>query len=534
MNLFSFVMQPFTDDAELNYMELYKVSYEMQLMADDLVDLEIEAIERIIQKIKTDPQPEEVKQTELNLWEQIKDVASSGRRTGNGFTGLGDMLASLGIPYDSDRALEVTEFVMSTKFRAELDATIDMAEKYGPFKGWNRYYEFTEHPVFQGKNDFYKMICKNFPSQAKKMFEVGRRNVSWSTVAPTGSVSILAEVTSGLEPLFMPYYTRRKKVNPNDVGVKIDFTDQNGDNWMEYPILHEKFQMWYDNNPENWWNDRNMFKIELQNCTKEQLEDSFKESPWYKSTANDIDWKKRVELQAVIQKYTTHSISSTINLPNDVTKEEVAEIYLHSYEKKLKGVTIYRDGCRTGVLVSDTEQQKDEFVSKDAPKRPKLLECKVHQTVYEGNRWLVVVGLLNEKPYEVFCVPNHYDLPNGTLEGTLTKKERGTYSLSITTDSTFYSIDNIVEEMTDEQEAITRLISTSLRHGANIKFIVEQLQKTNGGITAFSNSISRVLKLYIPEGEVSTLKFEDCERDDCQVVFEEGCVSCKECGKSKC
>jgi ribonucleoside-diphosphate reductase alpha chain len=535
LNLFSFVMQPFTDDAELNYMELYKVSYEMQLMADDLVDLEIEAIERIIQKIKTDPQPEEVKSVELALWEQIKDVASSGRRTGNGFTGLGDMLAAIGIKYDSDRALEVTKFVMNTKFKAELDATIDMAEKYGSFKGWDKDSEFEliASNELVGKNSFYNFIAENFEEQANRMFTFGRRNVSWSTVAPTGSVSILADVTSGLEPLFMPYYTRRKKVNPNDVGIRVDFTDQNGDNWMEYPILHEKFKIWYDTTPSNWWNNHGGFKVELEDCNKEQLEKSFKESPWYGSTANDIDWKKRVELQAVIQKYTTHSISSTINLPNDVTKEEVSEIYLHSYKKGLKGVTIYRDGCRTGVLVSSTEQQKDEFISKDAPKRPKALDCKVHQTVYEGNKWLVVVGLLNEKPYEVFCVPNHYDLPYGTLEGVLTKKEKGTYSLNIKMDS-IYSIENIVEKMTDEQEAITRLISTSLRHGADIKFIVEQLQKTNGGITAFSNSISRVLKLYIPEGEASTLKFEDCDRDDCKVVFEEGCVSCKECGKSKC
>ena len=535
LNLFSIVKNPFTDEAKVDYDMLYELSYAMQTMADDLVDLEIEAIEKIIQKIKTDPQPEEEKTTELNLWEKIKDVASSGRRTGNGFTGLGDMFAALGHKYDSEEAMKVTEIVMKVKMKGELNATIDMAEKFGPFKGWSRNKEYGLDDSAQ--NMFYAMLANEFPEEVQRMKLVGRRNISWSTVAPTGSVSILAEVTSGLEPMFMPYYIRKKKVNPGDKDVRVDSTDQNGDCWQHYAILHPKFEEWYysrayttkplDHNIDR---EGNISICPIEEYDENGLQTIFTHSPWYGSAANDINWIKRVELQSIIQRYTTHSISSTINLPENITKEEVSEIYLESYHRGLKGVTVYRDGSRTGVLTA--KDKKDQhFTQNKAPKRPEQLECNIHQTTYEGNKWLVVVGLLENKPYEVFCIPNHYDLSPGTIPGTLTKKDKGRYFLFSPEKCV---IENIVKEMTDEQEAITRLISTSLRHGTSIKYIVEQLGKTSGGITAFSTSISRVLKSYIPEGEKSSLTFEDCNKSECNVVFEEGCVKCTTCGKSKC
>jgi len=523
LNFFSFVNECFTEKSSIDYKKLYEVSYEMQLMADDLVDLEIEAIDKIIKKIEDDPQPEEVKSLELSLWNKIKDVASSGRRTGNGFTGLGDMFAGINIKYGSDESLKILELVMQTKMKAELNATIDMAEKYGHFKGWDHKKEFDFNNW--GSNDFYAMLANKFPKEMVRMSKYGRRNVSWSTVAPTGSVSILAEVTSGLEPLFQPYYTRRKKVNPGDKNVQVDFTDQNGDSWQEYTVLHSKFKKWIEVKSNS-----SVFADEI---SPTDLQAWFKESPWCGSTANDIDWEKRVEMQSIIQTYTSHSISSTLNLPETVSKREVAKIYMHSYRSGLKGVTIYRDNSRSGVLI--TKKEKEGFVQKNAPKRPEKINCRVHQTVYDNNRWLVIVGLLEDKPYEVFCVPNYYELPLGSLDGFLSKKNKGVYFLEVKKDELAYTIENVVAEMTAEQEVITRLISTSLRHGANIKFIVEQLSKTSGGITAFSNSISRVLKMYIPEGEKSTLTFEDCiESESCDIIFEEGCVKCNYCAKTKC
>lgn len=525
-NLFSFVENPFTDESEFDYDRFYEYSYEAQILADNLVELELENIQRIINKIKLDPEPAEIKATELKLWENIKKMTASSRRTGTGFTALGDTLAALGIKYDSHSALKEIEEIMNTKMEAELDATIDMAIVRGPFKGWNRDLEWKpDGHGGVGQNSFFHFLSTEFEDQFNRMLKYGRRNVSWSTVAPTGTVSLMAQTTSGIEPLFMPFYTRRKKVNPGD-DVKIDFVDQNGDSWQEFPVLHPKFKDWI--NSQSYWKGR------FENWTTEMLQEQFEKSPWYGSTANDIDWIKRVQVQALIQKYITHSISSTINLPTNVSKEIVSEIYLRSWKEGLKGITVYRDGSRSGVLVTG---QEDEFVYHDAPKRPRTLDADVYKVTTLGEHFTVIVGLYDGKPYEVFVEEGHnkdfFFADKGN--NSVTKKSKGRYILSATRGNEELEVE-LALTISDEEAALTRMISTALRHGANIKFVVEQLNKADGTIVSFSKAIARTLKKYIPDGTKSTVL---CQNEDCtgtrdNVIFEEGCYKCLDCGSSKC
>lgn len=528
LNFFNFVNNPFTQKAEIDYERLYEAAYEQQRLADLLIDLELEYIQRIIDKIKSDPEPMTVKRTEIELWEKIYKITKGSRRTGCGFTALGDMLAALNLKYDSDEAMVVTKKVMETKFRAELECTIDLSIIHGTFEGLDRdkEYEFIDKNTLKGKNKFYEDLFKNYPELTLKMYKYGRRNVSWSTVAPTGTVSLLAQTTSGLEPMFSPWYIRKKKINPGDEGVRVDSVDQNGDSWMHYAILHPKFKDWINNPISGKWLP---FTKPIEEFTEDELISWFEKSPWYESTANDIDWINRIRIQSIIQQYTTHSISSTINLPEDVTKEEVNEIYIAAYDHNLKGVTIYREGSRTGVLVKN-EQNDSEFSQHDAPKRPKSLPCKVHQSTSKGKEYLIILGLLKDKPYEVFCMESHWKLPKGTLEGNLIKVNRSTYKLEI---PEVLTIDNIALDMTDEEAAITRLVSTSLRHGADIKFVVEQLNKTLGDMQSFNKVLARTLKKYIPEGiETTGHTCDNCGAD--AIIYEEGCQKCKSCGTSKC
>lgn len=523
LNLYSFVKNPFTKDAEFDSEKFYRITYEAMRLSDDLIDLEIEHIDRILNKLNSDPESNEVKWTEIELWNKIKQTAQASRRTGLGFTAEGDMLAALGYKYDSDEALLFIEQMMHVKMEAELDCTIDLAITRGTFEGWNTELEFDDctQGVFLGKNKFYNFIAQQFPEHARRMCDYGRRNVSWNTVAPTGTVSLLTQTTSGIEPLFMPFYMRRKKVNPNDKDVRVDFTDQNGDTWQEFPVLHPKFKYWIKLTSD--WKF-NFTEQKIEDLSKEDLQKLFEKSPWYGSTANDIDWIKRVETQSIIQKYTTHSISSTINLPNDVSEEEVSKIYLESWKKGLKGITVYRDGSRSGVLVSaETNANRDTFEYVDAVKRPKVLEAEVHLTKVAGKPYYVVVGMMDNKPYEVFI--NNSELPLG--KGEIVKKNKSVYEFR---NNDYHQI--ISSNMTDEQLAITRLTSGMLRHGADIKFIVEQLNKCDGDLFSFTKGLARVLKKFIPDGAKSTVKCHDCGSEN--VIFEEGCNKCLDCGSSKC
>ena len=347
-------------------------------------------------------------------------------------------------------------------------------------------------------------------------------------------MSLLTQTTSGLEPLFAPWYFRRVKINPGE-DKRVDFVDKSGDSWQNFPVFHPKFIEWYYYQKKDLANDNGFLwtyadaKNYLENCSENKLKLYFEDSPWYNCTANDIDWTKRVELQGIIQKYTTHSISSTINLPNDVSQEEVATIYTESWKKGLKGVTVYRDGCRSGVLITKTEEE-DEFKAIDAPKRPESLPCDLYTSIGAGQRHLVIVGLMNEKPYEIFALSN-WDSKKPPIEhGFVKKVKRGQYDIVDENDEVIIS--NITEDMNHEEENITRMTSTALRHHTPIQFIVDQLNKHNGPIHAFSRVLSRTLKRYVPDGVKSSATCQDCGSHN--VVYQEGCQVCMDCGSSRC
>ena len=530
LNLFSIVKSPFTSEAEIDKYKLYEIAYIQQRLADDIVELEIEYVDRIIDKIKKDPEPDDIKREELELWNKIRETAKASRRTGCGFTALGDMLAALGLKYDSDKALKVTEEVMKIKMVAELDCSIDLAILRGPFSGWNGDLEFyvVNEPNnrftdghLMGKNSFYDMIISEFgESMAVRMMQYGRRNVSWSTVAPTGTVSIMTQTTSGLEPLFLPFYIRRKKINPSDKGVRVDFVDQNGDSWQEFPVIHPKFEMWM----------RDVIGEEYDECTidKEFLDKWFNVSPWFESCANDISWKNRLRMQSIIQKYTTNAISSTLNLPNSVSKDTVAEIYKMAWHLGLKGVTIYRDGCRSGVLISETAK-KSSFTYSDAVKRPKEIDGNLHVVSVKGVKYGVIIGLVDGRPYELFA----FNLPDEIKEscnGKIVKVKKGHYNFECEDGS----LKNLQEAAVKSDELVlTRLVSGMLRHGAKPQFVMEQIDKCDLEVVSFGKAVARTLKKYVKDEEmVARNTCKDCGSKN--VRMQEGCLTCLDCGSSKC
>jgi len=535
LNLYSFVDNRFTNRASINYDKLYEISYEQQRLADNLVELELEKIDKILAKIDSDPETEETKVTERNLWARIRKVAASGRRTGCGFTGLGDMIAAMGVDYDSEEGMKIIDGVMKIKMKGELDCTIDLAMLRGAFDGYDHAIEYSDGV---GTNDFFKFIKKSFKPQYERMIYCGRRNVSWSTVAPTGSVSILTQTSSGLEPVFSVYpYLRRKKLNPQDEGVRVDFTDENGDQWQEFSVTHKGLMDYIRvNNLSK--EIINLYDLGCKNKDGEEhlvkLVEEFisnNKNPYSNSSANDINWINRVEIQSIIQKYTTHSISSTINLPSDVTKEEVSEIYIKSWEKNLKGVTIYRDGCRSGVLVTKSDEVDENEISyNDAPKRPKDLECEIFHPKVKGITYTVIIGLLQGKVYEVFATDK--EIGKGYTEAINKKVKSGHYSL-VTRGNQEMIHDNLNTGMSDEEEMFTRALSGALRHGMHVKYGVEMCNNGKGDITSFTKVIARTLKRYIEDGTTSHKKCGDCGAKD-SMIYEEGCSRCKICGSSKC
>ncbi|HEY4798366.1 MAG TPA: ribonucleoside-diphosphate reductase, adenosylcobalamin-dependent, partial [Bacteroidia bacterium] len=341
----------FTNKAKFNYKKFYETTYEAQRLMDDLVDLELEAIERILAKVNSDAEPAYIKDVEVQTWKLLYEAGKKGRRTGLGFTALADTMAGLGFQFDSEEAHTEVDKIMRSKFEAEFDSSIDMAIERGPFDAFDTTYE--------NKSEFVQMVKKEMPAIYQRMMKHGRRNISISTVAPTGTLSILTQTSSGIEPVFMLSYKRRRKVNPHDKNARIDFVDKLGDSWQEFTVYHSRFKQWMDTTGET----------------------EVSKSPYKASTASELDWEKRVKLQAIVQKYTTHSISSTINLANDVAAEQVGGIYLEAWKNGLKGITVYRDGSRSGVLVATddkkSEKKSDAIIETKPPKRPKILDAEV-------------------------------------------------------------------------------------------------------------------------------------------------------------
>jgi ribonucleoside-diphosphate reductase alpha chain len=513
LNLFGFVLNPYQSNAGIDFNSLYESAYFQLILGDLLVDLEVKYIDRILNKIKSDPEPQNQKIIDFEFWSLVKDIAISGRRIGCGITGLADMIAANGIKYDSDKSLSLINDAMKTKMRAELDASIDLSILFGSFSGFDAKLE-------KNGNDFYFELEKIFPEQFVKMQKFGRRNVNWSTVAPAGSVSILTQTSSGCEPLFSPYYTRRVKINPNDKNKKIDFIDQNGDKWENSIVIHPKLKLFLD---------INNFSI-----NQSSIEDGYKKSPYHDSIASNICWEKRIEIQSILQKYTTSAISTTLNLPENISEEIVKNIYIKSWKNGLKGQTIYRENSRTGVLIKEEKKKEEKIHKNTAPKRPSVLNCDVHHFVIKGIKYYTIVGIFNNDPYEIFTGINadsdgEIIINKSIINGKVKKESRGKYIL-INNESKIQLSNNHSDATAD---ALTRLISTSLRHGVDISFIVDQLEKTKGEMVTFAKVLGRTLKKYIKDGtKVSGDTCPSC--GGTHLVRENGCKTCKDCGYTAC
>lgn len=498
LNLFTYVVNPFTQDAYFDYDRFYEDSRVAQRFMDDIVDLEIEAIDRIIEKVKGDPEPDAIKAVEIELWNKIRTACVDGRRTGTGITALGDTLAALGIRYGSDESIEVTERIYKTLKLGCYRASVDLAMELGPFPSWS--------PEKEEDNPFLNRIADEDPELSRDMQSYGRRNIAILTTAPAGSVSIQTQTSSGIEPVFMLSYTRRKKVNPSDQGTRVDFVDPSGDRWQEFTVYHPKFKMWMDVTGKS----------------------DPAESPYHGATAEEIDWKQRVRLQAAANRHVDHALSSTLNLPEDVTVEKVAEIYETAWEAGCKGITVYRKNCRTGVLV-EKKPDVPKITKTEAIKRPKSLACDIYHPICGGKKYFVVVSHLHTEPYEVLA--GEFSLPKAASKGICVKAGKGVYQL-LDADGNLLD-ENVADYCEDDQEALLRMVSTSLRHGADIKHVVGQLEKVRGSLYSFAKCLSRVLKKYIPDGtEVKGETCRECGQES--LVRSEGCVQCKGCGWSKC
>jgi ribonucleoside-diphosphate reductase alpha chain len=529
LNLYSYVEHPFTDKAIFNSELFGEHVHYAQRMMDDIIDLEIEKIDRIIAKIEADPEDKEIKRIELNLWENIKRKSIEGRRTGIGITAEGDMLAALNLRYGSDEAVTFSTEVHKLLAIEAYRSSINLAKDRGAFPIFN--YAREEN------NPFVSRIREEAPEVIEEMKKYGRRNIALLTIAPTGSVSICTQTSSGIEPVFLVAYKRRRKVNPNDKNVSVSFVDEVGDSWEEYNVFHPKFIDWLSINGYN--------EEEVRNYSEKELQVLIEKSPYHKATSNDIDWVSKVKMQGKIQKWVDHSISVTVNLPAEATKELVSDVYKTAWESGCKGMTIYRDGSRSGVLVAKTDKSKEEnrFHETQAPTRPKRLEADVIRFQNDYEKWIAVVGLLDGKPYEVFTgKADDFYLPPWVEKGAVIRfkkeGERARYD--------FQFLDKQGYKVTSEGLSRTfdktfwnyaKLISGILRHGMPLYQAVELISNLNfdtESINTWKNGVVRSLKRYIPDGtKAQKNKCPECGAND-GLIYKEGCLTCKHCGFSKC
>lgn len=517
LNLFSFIDNPFTGKAAFDFKKFYETVYESQRLMDDLVDLELEHIDTILSKVNNDPEPDYIKQVEIDTWKLLQKAGKKGRRTGLGFTALADAIAALGLNYDSDESLNVIEKIMKTKCEAEFTSSIDMAIERGRFHNFD--------PAIEKTSEFVQMLETEMPAVYDRMMKYGRRNISLSTVAPTGTLSMLSQSSSGIEPVFLLSYKRRRKVNTQDKKSKVDFVDQMGDSWQEFEVYHHKLKLW----------------MEITGNT------DITQSPYYGSCASEIDWVKRIKLQAIVQKYTTHSISSTINLPNDVSVENVGDIYMQAWKHGLKGITVYREGSRTGVLVTNNKKENksnDQIIESIAPARPERIEAEIIRFMNHDEKWIAFVGLINGKPYEIFTGKSvdAFVIPGWVNKGFILKvnieNQMKRYDFQyIDKENYKVTIEGLSRSFNKEYWNYAKLISGVLRHGMPIPQVVdlvENLNLHNESINTWKNGIERTLKKFIPNGTVVKDKVCNSCGDPDGLIYEEGCLKCKSCGQSKC
>lgn len=514
LNLYSFADNRFTPEASFNYELFADVVYKAQHLMDSMIDIELSQVNKIIDKIINDPEDEVVKRIELDLWKNIRNAALKGRRTGLGITGLGDAIASLGIRYGSPESVEVTEKIYKALAVNAYKATIDMAEKRGAFEVFN-YEKEKNHPFL------LKVISELGPEYLEKWRKYGRRNIALTTTAPTGSVSMMTQTTSGIEPAFSVRYTRRRKINPEDKNVQVAYVDAVGDKFTEYQIFHHGYREWMEVN--------------------KKTDADYEESPYFKATANDVDWRASVDIQAAAQRWVCHSISKTCNLPSNVSEELVAQVYMDAWEKGCKGFTVYRDGCRSGILITEKpkeEAKPEEFSEVNAPKRPTALECEVHHVKISGQQWVIFVGLYKGRPYEVFGgIAENIQLPRKIKHGKIVKvgkKEgRGIYSFTAGEGEDAIVIKDIVKAFASADYAFhTLAVSGLLRTGMGVQYVLDIFNKADeeADIFSFNKVISRVLKHHVKDG---TKTGEICPNCGADMIFTEGCKSCT-CGYSKC
>lgn len=533
INLYSYVVNPFKSDAYFDFDLFRKHVGVAQRIMDDIIDLEMEKIDSIIKKIDSDPEDDEIKSTEYQLWEKIKVKTSQGRRTGVGTTGEGDMLAALGYRYGTDEATDFSEEVHKTVALAAYRSSVTMAKERGAFTVYDTKRE--------ANNPYILRLKEADPELYEEMAKYGRRNIACLTIAPTGTTSIMTQTTSGIEPVFMPYYTRRRKVNPNDKNVRIDFVDENGDSWEEYSVFHHKFVTWMEANGHS----------TTRHYSHDELAALVAQSPYYKATANDVDWLKKVQMQGRIQKWVDHSISVTINLPSDVNEELVGQLYEEAWRSGCKGVTVYRDGSRSGVLITNTDKKEEEGKKVCFPYdeerlvRPKELKCDVVRFQNNRDKWIAFVGIKDGRPYEIFTGLADDEegilLPKTVTEGRIikVKDEEGNkrYDFQFTNKRGFKTtVEGLSHKFDKEYWNYAKLISGVLRYGMPIDQVIKLvsgLQLDNESINTWKVGVERALKKYIPDGtQVSEQACPSCgERT---LVYQEGCLTCKTCGHSKC
>ena len=533
INLYSYVINPFTPEARFDF-DLFKKHIALaQRIMDDIIDLELEKIERIMEKIDADPESEEVKGAERHLWEKIYRKSGLGRRTGVGITAEGDMLAAMGLRYGTEEATEFSEQVHKTVALEAYRSSVNMAKERGAFEIYDAERE--------KNNPFINRIKDADPALYEDMVRYGRRNIACLTIAPTGTTSLMTQTTSGIEPVFMPVYMRRRKVNPNDANVRVDFVDETGDAFEEYVVFHHKFLTWMEVNGY----DPN------KHYTQEEIDDLVAKSPYYKATSNDVDWLMKVKMQGRIQKWVDHSISVTINLPNSVDEELVNRLYVEAWRSGCKGCTVYRDGSRAGVLIStkkDKKKEEEECHCKPpqvVEVRPKVLEADVVRFQNNKEKWVAFVGLLDGRPYEIFTGLQDDEegivLPKSVTSGRIIKNydEDGVkrYDFQFENKRGYkMTIEGLSEKFNKEYWNYAKLISGVLRWRMPIEQVVKlvgSLQLDSENINTWKNGVERALKKYVQDGtEAKGVKCPNCGHET--LVYQEGCLICKTCGSSRC
>jgi ribonucleoside-diphosphate reductase alpha chain len=528
INLYSYVENPFTKQAKFNF-DLFKehIHYAQRIM-DDIIDLELEKIDAIIDKIDADPEDEDIKFTERNLWKNIQTKAKEGRRTGVGITAEGDMLAALGLQYGTDNATDFSEEIHKTIAVEAYRSSVHLAKDRGAFTIYDSKRE--------ENNPMINRIKKEDADLYEKMTKYGRRNIALLTIAPTGTTSLMTQTSSGIEPVFMPVYKRRRKVNPNDKNVRVDFVDEIGDHWEEFIVFHQKFKIWMAANGHE----------TNREYSQEELNELVKTSPYYKATSNDVDWLAKVRMQGKIQKWVDHSISVTINLPADVKEDLVGKLYIEAWKSGCKGVTVYRDGSRSGVLISNDAGTQKKTKSNSFPtKRPERLEADVVRFQNNKDKWIAFMGLMDGKPYEIFTgLSDDEDgilLPRSITKGYIMKSYEGEevsrYDFQYMNKRGYKTtIEGLSHKFNPVYWNYAKLISGTLRHGMPIHKVVElvtSLQLDNDTINSWKAGVARALKKYIPDGTLAEdTKCGECGSDE--VIYQEGCLTCISCGSSKC